>query len=114
MMNQGYDNYGVPRNIFASFKMWAFYGWDFGVMGVGFLLCVWVNRYFPISQWLNMIIFDVITAINVVFLIIHTNGGKRNYMIILLYLRMKTGRIKRVFKPLSLENLKEIHTHADF
>ncbi|MDG4984576.1 hypothetical protein OGZ51_10505 [Lactococcus lactis] len=113
-MNQGYDNYGVPRDIFARFKMGIFYGVDFAVMAAGFFLTYYFNKLFPISQWPRMIIFDVISAGIVLFLIIHTNGGKRNYMILLLFLRMKTGRIKRIFKPITSVKMKEINTDADF
>ena len=114
LMNQGSDNYGVPRDIFAKFKMGIFYGVDFGIMAVGGGVAWWFNRFFPVSQWLNMLIFDVITAIIVIFVIIHTNGGKRNYTVLLLFLRTKTGRIKRQFKPLKKSQGKEIETDANF
>ncbi|WP_251421820.1 MULTISPECIES: hypothetical protein [Lactococcus] len=115
LMYQGSDNYGVPRDIFAKFKMGIFYGLDFGFMAIGGGFAWWLNRFFPVSQWLNMLIFDVLTAIIVIFLIMHTNGGKRNYMVLLLFLRTKTSRIKRQFKPLKKKAQgKEIEIDANF
>ncbi|MEY8514916.1 hypothetical protein [Lactococcus taiwanensis] len=100
-MNYGGENYGVPRDLFARFKMGIFYGLDFCVMAIGGGLTWYLNHFFPVSQWINMLVFDFLSVINVCFLIVHTNGGKRNYMVLLLYLRIKVGRIKRRFKPIT-------------
>lgn len=107
-----YDDYGVPRDVFSKFKWYYFYFPDLAVI-LGALFGIMIaNGYFPKSQFFNMVIFDIATIILAIFLILRTNGDKRNYHIVILYLQKKAKRYHRHYR--SMNSTKGINTDANY
>jgi hypothetical protein len=91
-------NFGVPRDLFATFKWLIFYLPDLIILLVGGFTGGAFLSFFPVSQLMNMILFVILVWGLSIFLIVQTNGGKRNYEIIFFYLRRKTSPQKKKVK----------------
>lgn len=98
------SNFGVPRDLFAKFKFYFLYLPDLIILGVGAFGGIMLMTLFPVSQWLNMIICIAMLWALSLFLILQSNGGKRNYEIIVFYLRRKTKKKNRKIKMLVTRN----------
>ncbi|WP_407350364.1 hypothetical protein VNN41_09985 [Lactococcus garvieae] len=102
MANENKSNFGVPRDLFATFKFYFLSGPDLAVLGIGIFSGFSLMSVFPVSQWLNMILCIVLIGVLSLFLVLRSNGGKRNYEIILFYLKSKTSQKKKAVKMLNL------------
>lgn len=96
------NNFGVPRDLFAKFKFYFLYLPDLVILGVGIFGGVTMMSLFPVSQWLNMIVCVTLVILLSIFLVLQSNGGKRNYEIIIFYLRQKTKKKNRKIKMLNV------------
>ncbi|MFD2254411.1 hypothetical protein ACFSJM_08670 [Lactococcus formosensis subsp. bovis] len=96
------SNFGVPRDLFAKFKFYFLYLPDLIILGVGIFGGVTLMSVFPVSQWINMIACIVLVISLSIFLVLQSNGGKRNYEIIIFYLRQKTKHKNRKIKMLDI------------
>lgn len=95
-------NFGVPRDLFAKFKFYFLYVPDIVILCGGGFGGVLLMSVFPVSQWLNMICCVALIWVLSLFLILQSNGGKRNYEIIIFYLKQKTKRKCRKMKMLDI------------
>lgn len=107
-----YDDYGVPRDVFAAFKWYFLYVPDLIILFLTGFVIMLANGKFPKSEWLNMGIFDLATITLGIFLILHANGGRRNYNIIILYLQKKAARYKKFYR--AMDNTEEIKIDANY
>ncbi|MGM0183341.1 DUF5592 family protein [Enterococcus sp. AZ102] len=84
------DNYGVPRDIFSRVKLAGIYVLD-GLIVIGSTLLAFVlgSNIFPYTQFVQLIIFVILTAFISIYLVLPTNGNKRNYNSIMIYLRRR-------------------------
>lgn len=87
------EKYGVPRDIYARVKIIGLFMVDLvfvggsGVMALSFGL-----RIFPPSQWIQMLFFIILSPILSLYLILPTNGGKKNWKGMYLFFRRRRKR----------------------
>lgn len=86
-------NYGVVRDIRAKVKIGMFFVLDLVVMlGTTFFAFFIGSNVFPSSQWKEMIAWIFLTILIVGFLILPTNGNKRNWQSIYILLKRRKSR----------------------
>lgn len=87
------EKYGVPRDIYARVKIIGLFMIDlvfvggFGIMALSFAL-----RIFPPSQWIQMLLFIILSPVLSLYLILPTNGGKKNWKSMYLFFRRRRKR----------------------
>jgi len=90
-MNDKMDgNYGVPRDLFTQVKLVGFFLRDIvTVLGSGFLGFILATKIFPPDQWIQMIVFILLSPIIALYLVLPTNGGKQNWHSLLLEIKRR-------------------------
>ena len=93
MNNTHKGNYGVPRDINARVKIMGLIILDIIFVGGSTLLAfVFGIKIFPNEQWMQFLAFMVLTAIWTLYLVLPTNGGKKNWRTIYLFFRRRRHR----------------------
>ncbi len=84
------DNYGVTRDIFAKVKLGGFFIANIAfVGGAGFLGSMYAQKIFPATQFIQMILFIILTILIAVYLVFPFNGGKQNWHSLLIFLKRR-------------------------
>ncbi|HEM3647513.1 TPA: hypothetical protein U1C40_000091 [Streptococcus suis] len=87
------EKYGVPRDIYAKMKIIGVVMADIVFVGASALLAIVVGmRIFPRSQWPQLTAFILLTPLMSLYLILPTNGGKKNWQSIFLFFRRRRKR----------------------
>lgn len=87
------EKYGVPRDIYAKVKILGLFMADIAFVGGSAVAALSIApKYFPTSQWAQMLLFILITPLMSLYLILPTNGGKKNWHSMLLFFRRKRKR----------------------
>lgn len=86
-------NYGVPRDVRAKVKLSMFYLLDLVIMAGTTLIAFFLaTSIFPPGQVKQMIAFIILTIGIVFYLILPTNGGKKNWQSFLIILKRRKSR----------------------
>lgn len=86
-------NYGVPRDIYARVKIIGLILVDIVFVGLSTLLAfIFGTKFFPSEQWPQFLGFVVLTALLTLYLVLPTNGGKKNWQTIYLFFRRRKRR----------------------
>lgn len=87
------EKYGVPRDIYAKVKIIGLFMADIVFVGGSAVVAVSVGtRLFPTSQWAQMLAFILLTPLMCLYLILPTNGGKKNWQSMFLFVRRRRKR----------------------
>ncbi|MEY8436104.1 DUF5592 family protein [Streptococcus hyointestinalis] len=87
------EKYGVPRDIYAKVKIIGLFMADIVFVGGSAVAAVSAGtRLFPTSQWAQMLAFILLTPIMCLYLVLPTNGGKKNWQSMFLFLRRRRKR----------------------
>lgn len=87
------EKYGVPRDIYAKVKILGLFMADIGLVGGSAVAALSIApKYFPTSQWVQMLLFILMTPVMTLYLVLPTNGGKKNWHSMLLFFRRKRKR----------------------
>lgn len=87
------EKYGVPRDIYAKVKIIGLFMADIVFVGGSAVVAVSVGtRIFPTSQWAQMLAFILLTPLMCLYLVLPTNGGKKNWQSMFLFLRRRRKR----------------------
>lgn len=87
------DKYGVPRDIYTKVKIIGLFMLDIVfVGGSGIVSLMVATKVFPKSQWIQMFVFILLTMVLALYLILPTNGGKKNWNSMYLYFRRRKRR----------------------
>lgn len=87
------EKYGVPRDIRARIKIIGLFFIDFIFIGASAVAAITFRmRLFPTNQRPQMIAFILLTPLMSLYLILPTNGGKKNWHSIVLFFRRRRKR----------------------
>lgn len=87
------EKYGVPRDIYAKVKIIGLVMADIVFVGGSAVAAVSVGtRIFPTSQWPQLLAFVVLTPLVCLYLVLPTNGGKKNWQSMFLFFRRRRKR----------------------
>ncbi|SFC05646.1 hypothetical protein SAMN05660328_101321 [Streptococcus gallolyticus] len=87
------EKYGVPRDIRARIKIIGLFFVDFIFIGASAVAAVTFGmRLFPTNQWAQMIAFILLTPLMCLYLVLPTNGGKKNWHSMVLFFRRRRKR----------------------
>ncbi|MDG3136401.1 DUF5592 family protein [Streptococcus suis] len=87
------EKYGVPRDIYARVKIIGLFLADLSFVGGSMVAAVSLGtKIFPTSQWLQLLDFIILTPLMCLYLILPTNGGKKNWHSMLLFFRRRRKR----------------------
>ena len=87
------EKYGVPRDIYAKVKIIGLFIADISFVGGSAVAAVhFGTRIFPTSQWAQLIAFVALTPLIALYLILPTNGGKKNWQSMYLFFRRRRKR----------------------
>ncbi|WP_247925963.1 DUF5592 family protein [Streptococcus pasteurianus] len=82
------EKYGVPRDIRARIKIIGLFIVDFIFIGGSAVAALTFGmRLFPTNQWPQMIAFILLTPLMCLYLVLPTNGGKKNWHSMVLFFR---------------------------
>ena len=93
-MNEKFsETYGVPRDIFARVKMIGLLIADLFFVGTCTLFAFRYGlKIFPKQQWIQMLLWVLVSSFTALYLVPPTNGGKANWKTIYLYFRRRRRR----------------------
>lgn len=87
------EKYGVPRDIRARIKIIGLFFVDFIFIGASAVAALTFGmRVFPTNQWPQMIAFILLTPLMCLYLVLPTNGGKKNWHSMVLFFRRRRKR----------------------
>lgn len=87
------EKYGVPRDIRARIKIIGLFFVDFIFIGASAVAAITFGmRLFPTNQWPQMIAFILLTPLMCLYLVLPTNGGKKNWHSMVLFFRRRRKR----------------------
>ncbi|HIZ67708.1 MAG TPA: hypothetical protein H9965_04465 [Candidatus Streptococcus faecavium] len=87
------EKYGVPRDIRARIKIIGLFFIDFIFIGASAVAAITFGmRLFPTNQRPQMIAFILLTPLMSLYLILPTNGGKKNWHSMVLFFRRRRKR----------------------
>ena len=87
------EKYGVPRDIRARIKIIGLFFIDFIFIGASAVAAItFAMRLFPTNQRPQMIAFILLTPLMSLYLILPTNGGKKNWHSMVLFFRRRRKR----------------------
>ena len=87
------EKYGVPRDIRARIKIIGLFFVDFIFIGASAVAAVTFGmRLFPTNQWAQMIAFILLTPLMCLYLVLPTNGSKKNWHSMVLFFRRRRKR----------------------
>lgn len=87
------EKYGVPRDIRARIKIIGLFFIDFIFIGASEVAAITFGmRLFPTNQWPQMIAFILLTPLMSLYLVLPTNGGKKNWHSMVLFFRRRRKR----------------------
>lgn len=87
------EKYGVPRDIYAKVKIIGLVMADIVFVGGSAIAAVSVGtKLFPPSQWPQLLAFVVLTPVMCLYLVLPTNGGKKNWHSLFLFFRRRRKR----------------------
>ena len=87
------EKYGVPRDIRARVKIIGLFFIDFIFIGASAVAAITFGmRLFPTNQRPQMIAFILLTPLMSLYLILPTNGGKKNWHSMVLFFRRRRKR----------------------
>lgn len=87
------EQYGVPRDIYAKVKIIGLFMVDIVFVGGSTVAAVSIGtKVFPTSQWAQLLVFVILTPIMCLYLILPTNGGKKNWHSMFLFFRRRRKR----------------------
>lgn len=87
------EKYGVPRDIRARIKIIGLFFIDFIFIGASAVAAITFGmRLFPTNQRQQMIAFILLTPLMSLYLILPTNGGKKNWHSMVLFFRRRRKR----------------------
>lgn len=87
------EKYGVPRDIYAKMKIIGLLMADIAFVGLSAVAAVSIGtKIFPTSQWPQMLTFILLTPLMCLYLVLPTNGGKKNWHSMLLFFRRRRKR----------------------
>ena len=87
------EKYGVPRDIRARIKIIGLFFVDFIFIGASAVAAITFGmRLFPTNQWPQMIAFILLTPLMCLYLVLPTNGGKKNWYSMVLFFRRRRKR----------------------
>ena len=87
------EKYGVPRDIRARIKIIGLFFIDFIFIGASVVAAITFGmRLFPTNQWPQMIAFILLTPLMCLYLVLPTNGGKKNWHSMVLFFRRRRKR----------------------
>ena len=87
------EKYGVPRDIRARIKIIGLFFADFIFIGASAVAAITFGmRLFPTNQWPQMIAFILLTPLMCLYLVLPTNGGKKNWHSMVLFFRRRRKR----------------------
>ncbi|KXT71788.1 hypothetical protein SGADD02_00721 [Streptococcus gallolyticus] len=87
------EKYGVPRDIRARIKIIGLFFVDFIFIGASAVAAITFGmRLFPTNQWPQMIAFILLTPLMSLYLVLPTNGGKKNWHSMVLFFRRRRKR----------------------
>lgn len=87
------EKYGVPRDIYAKVKIIGLFISDIVLIGGSALIAITFGpKIFPPSMWIQMFAFIFLTPLITLYLVLPSNGGKRNWQSMYIYFRRKRKR----------------------
>ena len=87
------EKYGVPRDTYAKVKILGLLMMDIVFVGGAAVAAVSVGtKLFPTSQWPQLIAFILLTPLMCLYLVLPTNGGKKNWQSMFLFFRRRRKR----------------------
>lgn len=87
------EKYGVPRDIRARIKIIGLFFIDFIFIGASAVAAITFGmQLFPTNQRPQMIAFILLTPLMSLYLILPTNGGKKNWHSMVLFFRRRRKR----------------------
>lgn len=87
------EKYGVPRDIRARVKIIGLFIIDLSFVGGSAVAAITFGmRLFPMTQWPQMLAFIVLTPLMCLYLVLPTNGGKKNWHSMVLFFRRRRKR----------------------
>ena len=87
------EKYGVPRDIYAKVKIIGLFMADIVFVGGSAVAALSVGtKIFPTSQWPQLIAFMLLTPLMCLYLVLPTNGGKKNWQSMFLFFRRRRKR----------------------
>lgn len=87
------EKYGVPRDIYAKVKIIGLFMVDIVFVGGSAVVAFSIApKYFPTSQWIQMLCFIILTPLMCLYLVLPTNGGKKNWQSMYLFFRRRRKR----------------------
>ncbi|KXT85323.1 DUF5592 family protein [Streptococcus oralis] len=87
------EKYGVPRDIYAKVKIIGLLLLDIAFVGItGVIALAVAPKVFPKSQWIQMFLFILLTPLMSLYLVLPTNGGKKNWHSMFLFFRRRRKR----------------------
>lgn len=93
--------YGIPKDIYYRVKMLGVAVLDIFIFVIGVIISLQLStRLFPPHQVLQKLMFIFLTAIIMIYLLLPSNGGKKNWQSILIYL------LRRKKRYISMDKMK--------
>ena len=87
------EKYGVPRDIYAKVKIIGLVMADIVFVGGSAVAAVSIGtKIFPTSQWQQLLAFVILTPLMCLYLVLPTNGGKKNWNSMFLFFRRRRKR----------------------
>ncbi|MCB4950884.1 DUF5592 family protein [Streptococcus mutans] len=87
------EKYGVPRDIYAKVKIIGLFMIDIVFVGGSAVAALSVGtKFFPTSQWPQLLVFIILTPLMCLYLVLPTNGGKKNWQSMFLFFRRRRKR----------------------
>ena len=87
------EKYGVPRDIYAKVKIIGLVMADIVFVGGSAVAAVTNGtNIFPTSQWPQLLAFLILTQLKCLYLVLPTNGGKKNWNSMFLFFRRRRKR----------------------
>ncbi len=87
------EKYGVPRDIYAKVKIIGLVMADIVFVGGSAVAAVSIGtKIFPTSQWPQLLDFVSLTPLMCLYLVLPTNGGKKNWNSMFLFFRRRRKR----------------------
>ena len=87
------EKYGVPRDINAKVKIIGLFMADIVFVGGSAVVALSIGtKIFPTSQWPQLLAFIILTPLMCLYLVLPTNGGKKNWQSMYLFFRRRRKR----------------------
>lgn len=92
-VNEMDEKYGVPRDIYAKVKIIGLVIADIVFVGGSAVAALSIGtRIFPTNQWPQLVAFMILTPLMCLYLVLPTNGGKKNWHSMFLFFRRRRQR----------------------